>query len=73
MVAVVNEGPHGVFAPHCLALVHWLTAQLAEMNHVDPERIISLARAHAPISTADGQVVGPYFDQPPQKSSTTSV
>ena len=66
VVAVVNEGPHGVFTPHSLDLVHWLTAQLSEVNHVDPERIISLASENDIIGTVDGLVVEPFVDQPPQ-------
>ena len=30
----------------------WLTEQLAEVDYVDPDRITSLARAHASLNTA---------------------
>ncbi len=66
VVAVVNEGPRGVFTPNSLALVHWLTAQMAEVGYIDPERIISLASENDLIGTADGLVVEPFVDQPPQ-------
>ncbi len=51
VIAVINESREGVFSPHTLALVDWLTAQLAEVGHdihphvLDPDHIVSLTTA----------------------------
>ncbi len=72
IIAVMKEGPQGVFTPHTLALVQWLTDQMAELGHDthphvwDPDHIVSLATVDAPLQGAGGFVRAPFFDEPPQ-------
>ncbi|MGR9074129.1 MAG: efflux RND transporter permease subunit [Gammaproteobacteria bacterium] len=65
VIAVVNEGEYGVFNPHTLALVHWLTGQVKKLPQVDPERVTSLATENNIIGTDDGMLVEPFFERPP--------
>ncbi|MDH5738812.1 MAG: MMPL family transporter [Nitrospira sp.] len=66
VIAVINEGPHGVFTPHSLELVEWLTRRLETVDNIDPERITSLATENDIIGTSDGMLVEPFFETPPQ-------
>ena len=65
VVAVVNEGPQGVFNPHSLALVQWLTDQIAGLDNVDPDRITSLATENNITGYAQGMRVEPFWDELP--------
>lgn len=71
IIAVMNEGQQGVFTPHTLALVQWLTDQMAELGHDthphvwDPHHIVSLANVNGLITTVDGIPVKLFIDQPP--------
>ena len=62
VVAVVNKGPHGVFTPHSLNLVIWLTTRLATVSNVDPERIINLASENNIIGPVGGLVGESFID-----------
>ncbi len=65
VIAVINKGKNGVFNPHTLALVDWLTKKIAKMNNVDPDRMTSLATENNIIGTDDGMLVQPFIDQLP--------
>lgn len=65
VIAVVNEGRSGVFNPHTLALVDWLTERVKKLPQVDPERVTSLATENNIIGTDDGMLVEPFFERPP--------
>ncbi len=65
VVAVVNDGPHGVFNPHTLALVDWLTNEIGKLDNVDPERITSLATENNITGYEEGMRVEPFWEQPP--------
>lgn len=65
VIAVVNEGEHGVFNPHTLALLKWLTEQVKSLPQVDPERVTSLATENNIIGTDDGMLVESFFENPP--------
>ena len=68
IIAVMNEGRQGVFTPHTLALVRWLTDQLAELGHdahphvLDPDHIVSLATVNGLINNVDGVAVESFLD-----------
>ena len=66
VIAVVNEGPTGVFNPHTLELVEWLTRRVESINNIDPERVTSLATENDIIGTEDGMLVEPFFETPPK-------
>lgn len=72
IIAVMNEGRQGVFTPHTLALVQWLTDQMAELGHDthphvwDPHHIVSLATVNVPLQGAGGFVRAHFSDEPPQ-------
>ena len=65
VIAVINEGPDGVFNPHSLQLVSWLSERTSELPGVDPDRITSLATENDIIGTEDGMIVEPFFEEPP--------
>ncbi len=65
VIAVVNDGQHGVFNPHTLALVKWLTEKVKALPQVDPDRVTSLATENNIIGTEDGMLVERFFDDPP--------
>jgi predicted RND superfamily exporter protein len=66
VIAVTNNGEQGVFTPHTLALVDWLTTQLEDLENVDPDRITSLATENNIIGTEEGMLVEPFFETPPE-------
>lgn len=43
VLAVVNDGPNGVFTPATLSLVTWLVEALEGIANVDPDRITALS------------------------------
>ncbi|MGR3316909.1 MAG: efflux RND transporter permease subunit [Candidatus Anammoxibacter sp.] len=64
VVAIVNDAPTGIFNPHSLHLVSWLTNHIADIEGVDPERITSLATENNIIGTEDGMLVEPFYEEP---------
>jgi len=73
VIAVVNEGEHGIFNPQSLALVEWLSYELEEMANIDPDRIISLATENDVIGTEDGMLVEPFFEEAPTTQQTADA
>ncbi len=65
VIAVVNDGEHGIFNPQSLALVEWLSLELEEIANIDPDRITSLATENDVIGTEDGMLVEPFFEETP--------
>lgn len=65
VIAVVNEGESGVFNPHTLALVDWLTDRVKRLPQIDPDRVTSLATENNIIGTDDGMLVEPFLGHPP--------
>lgn len=65
VIAVVNEGPHGVFNPHTLELVEWLTREVEKLDNVDPDRITSLATENNITGYEEGMRVEPFWQEPP--------
>ncbi len=65
VIAVVNEGEHGIFNPQSLALVAWLSLELEEIANINPDRITSLATENDVIGTEDGLLVEPFFEEMP--------
>ena len=43
IIAIVRDGPGGIFTPETLALAHELTQRLGRVPGIDPERVTSLA------------------------------
>ncbi len=66
VIAVINKGRKGIFNPHSLALVSWLTQRVEVLPNVDPERVTSLATEKDIIGTADGMMVEEFFEKNPQ-------
>ena len=65
VIAVVNQGEHGIFNPQSLALVQWLSFELEEIDNIDPDRITSLATENDVIGTEDGMLVELFFEDAP--------
>ncbi len=69
VVAVINDGPEGVFNPASLALVDELTRAIAKLSNVDPDRVTSLATESNIVGTYDGMEVSDFFDPYPDTQS----
>jgi len=65
VIAVINDGPEGIFNPDSLALVDSLTRSIAKLSNVDPDRITSLATEANIVGTFDGMEVSDFFDPYP--------
>ena len=65
VVAVVNKGPQGVFNPHTLMLVDWLTQEIGKLENVDPEQITSLATENNITGYEEGMLVEPFWEAVP--------
>ncbi|MCZ6887267.1 MAG: outer membrane lipoprotein-sorting protein [Gammaproteobacteria bacterium] len=65
VVAVVNDGPEGIFNPASLALVDRLTRAIAKLPNVDPDRVTSLATESNIVGTFDGMEVSDFFEPYP--------
>lgn len=65
VITVVNEGENGVFNPHTLALIDWLTHEVEKLDNIDLDRVTSLATENNIIGTQDGMLVEPFFEDPP--------
>ncbi len=63
VLAVVNETPNGIFNPHSLYLVKWLTDRIAALPGVDPERITSLTTENDIRGVEDGMLVEPFLEK----------
>ncbi|MEN8177737.1 MAG: MMPL family transporter [Pseudomonadota bacterium] len=73
VIALVNQGKSGVFNPHSLELVEWLTRRLEMVDNIDPERITSLATENDIIGTEDGMLVEPFFETLPQTQEAANA
>jgi len=67
VVAVINDGPRGIFNPKSLQLITWLTDEISKVPGVDPDRVTSLATENDIVGTDDGMLVEPFFEYPPEK------
>jgi hypothetical protein len=65
IVAVINDGPEGIFNPASLALVDNLTQAIGKLPNVDPDRVTSLATESNIVGTFDGMEVSDFFDPYP--------
>ena len=66
VIAVVNDGPNGVFTPQTLELVRWLTDRVKEIEGVDYDHVTSLATENDIIGTEEGMIVEPFYESPPE-------
>ncbi|MCZ6916308.1 MAG: MMPL family transporter [Gemmatimonadetes bacterium] len=74
VVAVVDDRTEaGVFTPHTLELIAWLSEELTAIEGIDPERITSLATENDIIGTEDGMLVEPFFESPPQTQAEANA
>ena len=73
IIAIINKSPEGVFNPHTLQLVDWLTSQLENIDNLDPEEITSLATENNIIGTAEGMEVEPFFETLPTTAADAAA
>ncbi len=66
VIAVVNHGEHGVFNPHSLQLVQWLTDEVMKIPDINQDRVVSLATEDNITGDEAGMLVDPFFEAPPQ-------
>ncbi len=69
VVAVVNDGPAGIFNPASLQLVQRLSDDMARVPGIDPDRITSLATESDIIGTEDSLLVDPFWETPPRSQA----
>lgn len=65
VIAVVNENETGIFNPHTLALVDWLTSEVDLLPNIDSDRVLSLATEKNIVGTEYGMDVNDFFDPVP--------
>lgn len=65
VIAVVNQGENGVFNPHTLSLIEWLTGRVKALPQVDSSRVTSLATENNIVGIDDGMRVERFFENPP--------
>ena len=73
IIAIINNGPEGVFNPHTLQIVDWLTNQLENIDNLDAEGITSLATENNIIGSEEGMEVEPFFDPLPTTLNEASA
>ncbi|MBL4783089.1 MAG: MMPL family transporter [Porticoccaceae bacterium] len=73
VIAIINRGPQGVFNPHTLQLVDWLTQQLENIDNIDPEGITSLATENNIIGSEEGMEVEAFFTTLPQTAADAAA
>jgi predicted RND superfamily exporter protein len=64
VIAVVNEGEHGVFNPQSLQLIQWLTDEVMKMPEINRDRVVSLATEDNITGNAEAMLVEPFFANP---------
>jgi predicted RND superfamily exporter protein len=65
VIAVIREGPNGVFTPGTLALVAWLTERVRALPDVERDSVRSLATEHAIVGAPEGLRVERLMERPP--------
>lgn len=65
VIAVVNNGPNGVFTPNTLELVQSLTEKVRNIKGIDYDHVTSLATENDIIGTKDGMRVESFYEKPP--------
>jgi len=66
LVIVVNEGPAGVFTPETLALVDFISEQMAALESIDGADLVSISAINNITGSEDMLRVQPFFDEPPK-------
>ena len=66
VVAILNDGPSGVFNPQTLRLVQTLSDGIGNLPGINADRVTSLSTQDDIIGTADGLLVEPFFEEPPE-------
>ncbi len=69
VIAIINDGPNGIFNPGSLALVDQLTRSIGKLPNVDPDKVTSLATESNIVGTADGMDVSDFFDPYPSNQA----
>jgi len=69
VVAVINDGPQGVFNPDSLKLVDSLTREIGKLANVDPDGVTSLATESNIVGTYDGMDVTDFFEPFPSSQA----
>ena len=73
VIAIMNSGPEGIFNPHTLQLVDWLTSKLENIDNLDPEGISSLANENNILGNDEGMEVEPFFETLPETAADAAA
>jgi len=73
IIAVFQEGEHGVFTPEGLQLVESLTLSIQDLPNIDPDRVVSLATENNIEGRSDGMNVEPFYDTYPDDLEAAQV
>jgi len=63
VIAITNEGHDGIFNPHSLNLVRWLTDEVMKMKEINRDRVVSLATEDNITGNEEGMLVEPFLEQ----------
>ena len=73
IIAVFQEGEHGVFTPEGLQLVESLTLSVQNLPNIDPDRVVSLATENNIEGLSDGMNVESFYDTYPDDLETAQA
>lgn len=73
IIALFQEGEHGIFTPEALKVVETLTNQVQDLTNIDPDRVVSLATEKNIEGTNDGMEVELFFKHAPDSMAAATV
>lgn len=65
VIAVINEGPTGIYNPESLRLISEITDAVSRLENVDPDKVTSLATESNIVGTEEGMEVSEFLDPLP--------
>jgi hypothetical protein len=69
VVAVVNEGPQGIYTPHTLQVIHDIADQLQKVRGVDASKVWSIFNVSNIVGEAGGFTVVPLCPEMPRTAA----
>ena len=73
LVLIVNDGPEGVFTPRTLALVDYVSGQMAALDSINGDDLVSLSAVDNITGDGDTLYVEPFFEDPPTTQSRSQA
>lgn len=68
VLAIVDEGPGGIYKPAVLSVLQRLTDDVSELHNIDSSRVVSLATENNIVSSPEGMEVIPFLENVPDSA-----